>query len=176
MKSRLLCTALSLIGVGAAMSAANAAEARLSLSLPEIQGSRVKRPYVAVWLEKAGSGDFAANIAVWYDMRKPNNIGATKWLPDLRAWWRASGSQASFPIDGVSGATRPAGEHLIDLGAAPAMKQLPAGNYDLVVEVAREHGGHDLLRLPMQWPPQTATTRAGSGTTELGTVGLMLKP
>lgn len=176
MKTRLICSALSLIGLGTAMPAAHASDAKLSLTLPEIQGSRIKRPYVAVWLEKAGSGDFAGNIAVWYDMNKPNNIGATKWLPDLRSWWRASGSQASFPIDGVSGATRPAGEHQIDLGASAALKQLPAGEYELVVEVAREHGGHDLVRLPMQWPPKTTATRTTSGKEELGAVSLMIRP
>lgn len=175
MKTRLACSALSLLGLGAAAPAWSAS-AQLTLNIPEIQGTRIKRPYVAVWLEKTDSHDFAGNISVWYDMRKPNNIGATKWAPDLRSWWKASGSTASFPIDGVSGATRPPGEHTLNLGDAAAVKQLAAGNYDVVVEVAREHGGHELVRLPMQWPPKAALTKSASGKEELGKVTLDLKP
>lgn len=175
MKKRLFTSVLSLIGLGAALPAWSA-DAQLEINLPAVQGARVKRPYVAVWLEKAASHDFAGNIAVWYDMAKPNNIGATKWLPDLRSWWRISGSQAAFPIDGVSGATRPAGEHTINLGTSPALKKLAAGEYEVVVEVAREHGGHDLVRLPLQWPPRSAKTTEATGSQELGLVRLTTKP
>lgn len=179
MKTRLLTSVLTsvtaLLGVGMALPA-QAVEAQLDITLPAIQGAKVRRPYVAVWLEKAASHDFAGNIAVWYDMKKPNNIGATKWLPDLRSWWKASGSQASFPIDGVSGATRPAGEHSINLGAAEAVKKLAPGDYEVVVEVAREHGGHELLRLPLQWPPKSASKAEASGTAEVGLVRLSTRP
>lgn len=175
MKKRLLISALSLIGFG--FSAQTwAADAQLTINLPTIEGAKVRRPYVAVWIEKAATHEFAGNIAVWYDMKKPNNIGATKWLPDLRSWWRASGSQATFPIDGVSGATRPAGEHVLNIGGADALKKLPAGEYEILVEVTREHGGHDLVRLPMQWPPRAASKANASGSQELGQVTLMTKP
>lgn len=176
MNKRLLSsTALSLLGLGAALPAWSA-DAQLELTLPQIDGARARRPYVAVWVEKAGSRDFAGNIAVWYDMSKPNNVGATKWLPDLRSWWRAYGSQASFPIDGVSGATRPAGTHAINVGAAAAVKKLAPGDYEVVVEVSREHGGRDLVRLPMQWPPRAAAQAEAAGTQELGKVRLSTKP
>lgn len=175
MQTRLWSSVLSLLGLGAAMPAWSA-EAQLDISLPTIQGARVKRPYVAVWLEKATSREFAGNLAVWYDMSKPNNVGAVKWLPDLRSWWRASGSQASFPIDGVSGATRPPGDHQINLGATEAVRKLPAGNYEVVVEVAREHGGHELLRLPLAWPPRAPATAEAAGTQEVGAVRLTSKP
>ena len=175
MKTRLLTSLLSLLGLGL-VAPAQSAEARLDITLPVIEGAKVRRPYVAVWLEKAASRDFAGNIAVWYDMKKPNNVGATKWLPDLRSWWKASGSQASFPIDGVSGATRPAGEHAIDLGASEAVKKLAPGEYEVVVEVAREHGGREVLRLPLQWPPRSAAKSEAAGTTEVGLVRLTSKP
>ena len=175
MKKRLLSSILSVIGLGLSVSAWSA-EAQLSINLPSIQGARVKRPYVAVWLEKASTHEFAGNVAVWYDMTKPNNIGATKWLPDLRTWWRISGSQATFPIDGVSGATRPAGEQVINLGASSAVKSLPAGEYEVAVEVAREHGGYDLVRVPLQWPPRAAKTTEATGTQEVGLIRLTTKP
>ncbi|GAA5166936.1 DUF2271 domain-containing protein [Viridibacterium curvum] len=175
MKTHLWSAILPVLGLGSALPA-QAAEAQLDITLPDIQGARVKRPYVAVWLEKAGSREFAGNIAVWYDMRKPNNVGATKWLPDMRSWWKVSGSTASFPIDGVSGATRPAGDHQINLAASEALKKLVPGSYEVVVEVAREHGGHELLRLPMQWPPRSATKAEAKGDEEIGLVRLSTKP
>lgn len=175
MKKRILISALSLVGLGFGAQAW-AADAQLTINLPTIEGAKVRRPYVAVWVEKAATHEFAGNIAVWYDMKKPNNIGATKWLPDLRSWWRASGSQASFPIDGVSGATRPAGEHVLNIGGAEALKKLPAGDYEILVEVAREHGGHDLVRLPLQWPPRAAGKAQAAGGEELGQVILTTKP
>jgi len=175
MKTRVLTSVLSLITLGLS-SHVWAAEAQLTINLPSIEGARVKRPYVAVWLEKAGSHDFAGNVAVWYDMKKPNNVGATKWLPDLRSWWRVSGADATFPIDGVSGATRPAGEHVLNIGTAEAVKKLAPGSYDVVVEVAREHGGHELLRLPLQWPPKSAAKAEATGKEEVGLVSLGSKP
>lgn len=172
MKKRFWSSMLSVIGLGLALPAWSA-DAQLDITLPAMQGSRIKRPYVAVWLEKAANHEFAGNIAVWYDTAR--SVGS-KWLPDLRAWWRAVGSQSSLPIDGVSGATRPAGEHTINLGNSAAMKKLPAGNYEVVVEVSREHGGYDLVRLPLQWPPRAAQQAEATGTQELGRVRLASKP
>jgi hypothetical protein len=100
MKKRLLISALSMIGLGFGAQVW-AADAQLTINLATIEGAKVRRPYVAVWIEKAGSHEFAGNIAVWYDMRKPNNIGATKWLPDLRSWWRASGLWGHPPCRGA---------------------------------------------------------------------------
>ena len=172
MQKRLFASLLSVLGLGLALPAWSA-DAQLEINLPTVQGSRVKRPYVAVWLEKAGSRQFAGNIALWYDTARP--VGA-KWLPDLRSWWRAIGSQSSLPIDGVSGATRPAGQHTINLGNAAAMKKLPAGDYEVVVEVSREHGGYDLVRVPLQWPPRAPQTTEAKGAEELGLVRLTAKP
>lgn len=175
MKKPILASLVSLLGLGLAAPAWSA-DAQLEINLPTIQGTRIKRPYVAIWLEKANSRDFAGNVAVWYDMNKPNNAGASKWLPDLRSWWRISGSQAAFPIDGVSGATRPAGQHIVNLAASDALKKLPAGDYEVVVEVAREHGGHELVRLPLQWPPRAPSVTDANGSAEIGLVRLSTKP
>jgi hypothetical protein len=174
MKIRHWSSVLSIMGCGLCSQACGA-EAQLIVNLPSVQGARVKRPYVAVWIEKAATHDFVGNIAVWYDTDKPNNRGA-KWLPDLRTWWRAIGSQAVLPIDGVSGATRPAGDQAINLGSSLAFQKLPAGNYDVVVEATREHGGYDLVRLGLQWPPRSVNKAEASGSQELGPVKLTVKP
>lgn len=171
MQKRLFASLLSVLGLGLAMPAWSA-DAQLEINLPTIEGARVKRPYVAVWLEKTGSRQFAGNIALWYDQRS----FATKWLPDLRSWWRAIGSQSNLPIDGVSGATRPAGQHTISLGNSATMKNLPAGKYDVVVEVTREHGGYDLVRVPLEWPPRAPQSAEAKGSQEVGLVRLTAKP
>ena len=57
----------------------------------------------------------------------------------------------------------------------PELKKLPAGNYTLVVEAAREVGGRELLRVPFEWKGKPSTGSA-RGKTELGAVALAAKP
>ena len=56
-------------------------------------------------------------------------------------------------------------------GSRP-LANLPAGNYKLRVEAAREVGGRELVTLPFQWPPRAATSASAEGKSELGTVRL----
>ncbi|MNT18412.1 hypothetical protein D3C72_1536150 [compost metagenome] len=95
----------------------------------------------------------------------------------MRQWWRKAGRDLQMPADGISGATRAPGEHGVSFsdGKAPLGK-LPAGNYQLVVEAAREVGGRELLRVPFTWPPQSAQTARAKGEHELGGVTVELKP
>lgn len=153
-----------------------AADVQLRLQIPQLEGARVLRPYVAIWLEKSTDHSFAGNLAIWYDQTKRNNAG-TKWLKDMREWWRQAGAQTTLPMDGVSGATRAPGEHVLSLGGSEAFAKLAPGAYEVVVEVAREHGGHDLLRLPLQWAAATAPQQAkAQGSQEVGAVTLTVKP
>ena len=128
-----------------------------------------------MWIERSNQS-VAANLAVWFDLKQKNNDG-TKWLKDLRQWWRRSGRELAMPVDGLSGATRAAGEHQVTWSSDKSpLQALPAGEYQLVVEAAREVGGRELLRLPFQWPPKAPTTAKVSGEHELGGVTLNLKP
>ena len=103
--------------------------------------------------------------------------GGARWLNESRQWWSDAGSKATFPIDGVSGASRAAGDHeLIFSDGKSPLGKLPAGNYQLVVEVSREHGGLEAVSIPFSWPAKTAQTLTASGKTELGAVALTLKP
>lgn len=172
MKHRLSLVAAGLAATG---SAAWAAEVQLKLELPRINVAEYHKPYVAVWLEKPGSPQAAAQFAVWYDQKKPNN-GGTKWLRDMRQWWRAGGRALSMPADGVSGATRAPGEHALSLGSALAAAQLPAGAYEVVVEVGREGGGREVRRLPLTWPVKAASEAKVQGDDEIGALQLVAKP
>lgn len=152
-----------------------AADLNVKVEIPRLTVAEYHRPYVALWLERTDQR-FAANLAVWYDLQAKNNEG-TKWLKDIRQWWRKSGRALQMPADGLSGATRAPGEHALNLANAKApLDQLPAGEYQLVVEAAREVGGRELVRVPFSWPPKAPQTLKAQGSSELGGVTLDLKP
>jgi hypothetical protein len=153
----------------------HAAELALKVEIPRLPVAEYHRPYTAMWVERADHA-FAANLAVWYDLKKKDNEG-TKWLKDMRQWWRKSGRELQMPVDGLSGATRAPGEHALVFDAGKsALGTLPAGDYALVVEAAREGGGREVLRLPFQWPPTAAQHASAQGGNELGSVTLNLQP
>ena len=180
-----------------------AAGISVDIEIPQLDVAEYHRPYVAAWIEREDN-TVAANLAVWYQQErakprpqnreaKPGEAGAgsgkdpgngageggesgTKWLPDLRQWWRRSGRSLSVPVDGVTGATRPVGTHTLQFDDTSALKDLAPGNYRLVVEAAREVGGRELLRLPFAWPIAAAATSEAKGKTELGRIGLRLVP
>lgn len=148
------------------------AELTLTVGIPRIDVSEYHRPYVAVWVEDADQK--VTNLAVWYAV---SDREGTKWLADLRQWWRRSGREQSLPIDGVTGATRPAGQHILkfDTRSGP-LAQLAPGEYSLSVEAAREVGGREVVRIPFSWPVTAAATHTAQGRSELGAVSLVLTP
>jgi hypothetical protein len=152
-----------------------AAELSLKVEIPRLPVAEYHRPYVAVWLERAGDQNTAAQLAVWYDLKKKDN-GGTKWLKDMRQWWRKGGRELIVPADGVSGATRAPGEAVISLSNHKALAALPAGEYQVVVEASRENGGREVLRLPLSWPIKSAQAHKAQGDGELGLVQLAAKP
>ena len=149
------------------------AELKIDVEIPRLQVAEYHRPYVALWLEQPDKSH-VANLAVWYDLKLKDNEGE-KWLKDMREWWRRSGRSLQMPVDGVSSATRAVGIHRLTFDSSQGpLKDLPAGEYRLVVEAAREVGGRELLRLPFNWPPQKAEKQQAQGASELGTVTLEL--
>jgi hypothetical protein len=164
------------VGLSGAMAApALAADISLNVEIPRLTVAEYHRPYVAIWLERPDN-TVAANLAVWYDVNLRNNEG-TKWLKDLRQWWRRTGRELSMPADGLTSATRAPGQHSVEFaGSTKPLSDLPPGEYQLVVEAAREVGGRELLRVPVQWPPREAVSLTAKGEHELGTISVSLKP
>ncbi|MGV3728518.1 DUF2271 domain-containing protein [Hydrogenophaga sp.] len=151
-----------------------AADLALKVEIPRLAVAEYHRPYVAIWIEKPDQS-FAGNLAVWYDIKMRNNEG-TKWLKDMRAWWRKSGRDLTMPVDGISGATRAPGEHTVQFADATALGKLAPGEYQLVLEAAREVGGREQVKVPFVWPPKAATTTQARGEHELGAVSVTVKP
>ncbi|MBV2209078.1 MAG: DUF2271 domain-containing protein [Thermomonas sp.] len=162
---------LTLALSGLALAPAHAADLKLNVEIPRINAAEYHRPYVAIWVEGA-DGKAAANLAVWYQDKDTKEGHGTKWLPDLRQWWRKSGRTLKVPVDGITGPTRPVGKHAISFDEKhPALAKLPAGHYTLVVETVREVGGRELLKIPFDWKGKPSSGSA-QGKTELGTVTL----
>lgn len=155
-----------------------AAELEVSVEIPRLQVAAYHRPYAALWIERADQ-TLATDLAVWYMLKNSakGEQGDT-WLKDLRTWWRKSGRNQKLPIDGVSGATRPPGVHKLSFrGASAPMSGLQPGSYQLVVEVAREAGGRELVRVPFEWPAGGAAgPHRVSGSHEVGEVLVTVKP
>ncbi|TCV95667.1 hypothetical protein EC912_10210 [Luteibacter rhizovicinus] len=151
------------------------ADMNLTVEIPTLKVAEYHRPYVAVWIEREDH-TVAANLAVWYDVKKADGEG-TKWLKDMRQWWRRSGREQTMPIDGVSGATRPAGQHQLSFSdGKPPLGTLAPGHYELVVEAAREVGGREMQRIPFDWPSAKPTHLTAQGKDELGLISLDLNP
>jgi hypothetical protein len=82
-----------------------------------------------------------------------------------------------LPVDGISGATRPAGTHVLRFDdKTGALAKLPPGNYTLVVEAVREVGGRELQKIPFTWPAKAPQKLKAQGEHELGAIGLELAP
>lgn len=146
-------------------------EFAVEIEIPRIAVAEYHRPYVAGWVENA-QGQTVSQLLVWYDTRKRDN-GGKKWLADMRTWWRKGGRTFAVPADGVSGATRAPGRATLTIPAANSpLARLPAGQYNFVVEAAREGGGREVVRAPFAWRPGGTFNATATGTGELGAVRL----
>lgn len=196
------------ISLGTALGAvialpAQSADLTVKLELPGIATGVYVKPYVAMFLEK-DDDTFVRSLSLWHQInsrhggqRREGAPQGDRYLSTLRDWWRASGTTSQMPIDGVSGATRGIGTHeVVFTQGKPPLGELPAGKYQLVVEVAREIKGQrggpgeprvgggmgaskdalEEVRIAFDWPVKKDTTLSVRGKTELGAVSLTLKP
>jgi hypothetical protein len=164
---------LTFSALSAAGAPALAADLNVTVEVPRLTVAEYHKPYVAIWVE-APDASAAATLAVWYDAGSKEDKG-TKWLKDMRQWWRKAGRTMTFPADGLSGATRaPGPQKLVFSGAKGPLKDLKPGDYTLVVEAAREVGGHEAVRVPFVWgkPGKPAIAK---GTAEVGAVTVAVK-
>jgi hypothetical protein len=163
-----------LLSLPLASSWAVGADLSVKFELPRLNVAEYHKPYVAIWIERADQ-TVASNLAVLYDLKLKNREGE-KWLKDLRTWWRKAGREATMPIDGVSGATRPPGAHTMKFdGARHGLDKLPAGDYTLVVEASRESGGREVVKLPFNWAGKGKVAASAAGKDELGAVSLQIQ-
>jgi len=117
-------------------------------------GGRIRNPYVAVWIEDTDGG-LVDTLAVWYQERE------RKYLRELTRWMSVDGSDESLAT--VSSATKVAGTYSLswDLTDAAGVT-VPAGEYVVCVEAAREHGPYDLVIGPVTVGTDAATVDLGA--------------
>jgi thiamine biosynthesis lipoprotein len=116
-------------------------------NIESTDGKRVRRPFVAVWVEDAAKMP-VRNLAIWYN--KP------RWLPDLKSWTRANGDEfkkgAEGTLSSTSSATRGPGKYSLSWdGKDDSGKLVKAGIYTVFIEVAREHGSYQVIAKEMKF-------------------------
>ncbi|SIN92594.1 Thiamine biosynthesis lipoprotein ApbE [Singulisphaera sp. GP187] len=112
---------------------------------PEGAPGRYRRPYVAVWIEDK-DGASVRTLILWAQKN-----ARSQWVADLRRWYH--GDQARRLVDGfdlrksLSRATRPPGKYdVVWDGKDDQGRRLPAGDYTVSIEAAREHGTYQSIR------------------------------
>ncbi len=163
---RTLPLALASLAAGAVATPALATDLSVSVTVPRLSVAAYHRPYVAVWIERPDN-TAVRTLAVWYEV---SNVAEGKdWLKDMRTWWRRGGRAMTLPADGISSATKAPGTHTVRVPGA-RLSNLPAGDYVMVVEAARELGGREVVRVPFRWG--APNSGRASGSTELGAVAV----
>jgi thiamine biosynthesis lipoprotein ApbE len=114
-------------------------ELAINLELATIEGMRVHRPFGAVWVVDENKKPLR-QIALWYN--KP------RWLNEMRSWYSAYYSKLSAGgnISSTTSATRSPGKYTLKWdGKDDAGNFVKQGKYTVYIEVAREHGTHQLM-------------------------------
>jgi hypothetical protein len=122
-------------------------ELTVAIELSLIEGYRVHRPYVAVWIENEAH-EPVRTIVLWF--------GKYKYLNELRAWNRVESlrsiSEDTHVMNSVSSATRPPGKYTFRWdGKDDFGKPVKAGKYTVMIEAVREHGSYQLLHQDMDF-------------------------
>jgi thiamine biosynthesis lipoprotein len=142
-------------------------ELLVKVELPRVDNPRYHRPYVAVWIEDKDKYP-VRTVALWF--KNP------RWLNELKGWYGedrvrnlAEGTDISAT---VSSATRAPGTYTLKWdGKDNNGKLVKAGKYTVVIEAAREHGGHTLLHQEIDFNG-TAAQMTLPASEELGAVQL----
>ena len=139
---------------------------QISYQLPKFNDGNYKRPYVSVWLTDQQKKP----------VRQISLIGQqSRWYQELNHWWRRLGRKNPEQIDQMAGATQKPGTYqLLWDGRDQHGAVVPWGQYQLHLEVAREHGGHEHLTLPLNWQADLKPVQQ-QGEAELGLVRLQLQ-
>ena len=157
---------LALVLLSGLVLPATASELEIALQLPKISEGQYHRPYVAVWVEDSSEKSVRL-IEIWRE--KPD------WIKDLRRFWRKTGRADQPLVDARTGATKGPGQYRLrwdgkdDQGVA-----VPNGEYQLVIEAAREHGGRQLVKQKFNWDGTAVAVSVAAGN-EIGQVQLSRK-
>ncbi len=117
------------------------------INRPEAAAGRYRRPYVAVWVEDK-DGNLVRTLNLWVSM---GGAGPFQWMPDLKRWYVADLERKKRDKKDlfftIARPTRPPGKYrVIWDGKDDHKRPLPAGEYTIWIEAAREHGTYQDIR------------------------------
>jgi len=121
-------------------------ELTVDFELNKPEAERYLRPYLAIWAEDK-DGFPVRTLNLWI-LKGEKGL---RWLPDLKRWSKADKMRRlADPTDivpTVSSATRNPGKYSVVWdGLDDQKQQLPAGEYTLYIEAAREKGTYQLMK------------------------------
>ena len=115
-------------------------ELAINIELATIQGMRVHRPYVAVWVVDADKKPLR-QIALWY--------GKPRYLDEMSSWYATyydKFSTGAGNISSTTSATRSPGKYTLKWdGKDDKGNLVKQGTYTIYIEAAREHGTYQLM-------------------------------
>ena len=115
-------------------------ELAINLELTTLEGIRVHRPFVAVWVVDANKKP-VKQIALWYN--KP------RWLNEMSVWYATyydTFASENNSVSSTTSATRSAGKYTLKWdGKDDKGNFVKQGAYTIYIEAAREHGSHQLM-------------------------------
>lgn len=138
-------------------------ELAINFEFNAIQGN-THRPFAAIWVENENK-ESVRNLALWYNK--------TKWVPDLKNWYRINGE--SFKADKANfasstGATRNPGKYTIKWdGKDDKGNYVAQGKYTIIIETSKEHGTDEILRQTLELK-KTAKKTTAEGNVEISNV------
>lgn len=117
------------------------------INRPQSEFARYRRPYVVVWVE-GKDGNLARTVSLWVSM---GSSGPFQWLPDLKRWYAADDERQRRDHKDVfftiARPTRQPGKYRVVWdGKDDDKRPLPAGEYTIWIEAAREHGTYQSIK------------------------------
>lgn len=114
---------------------------RIDLTFAATGGGRINNPFIAVWIEDAG-GALVRTVSLWYSRRD------SKYLQELTRWYTVDDAgRTDDAVDTVSSGSRVPGAYSVSWdGTDHAGATVPAADYFVCIEAAREHGPYELVR------------------------------
>lgn len=139
-------------------------------------GSRYRRPYLAVWLEDADGYPVKTEV-LWVQTEQPG----PRWHRDLSRWYRNDRMRKTVEstdlVDGISGATRGPGDYEAHFdGTDNSGKPLSPGTYTLCLEAARENGTYQIIRERFRWGREPIEKTQLEGNVEIAQAAFEYRP
>ncbi|MDA7951028.1 MAG: DUF2271 domain-containing protein [Pirellulaceae bacterium] len=112
-------------------------EVAIELTLPKIESTFYRRPYVILWVEDSNK-KLVRTILAWGR--------EAKYLKDMPKWWKAINKKRSYYRKKTRATRGPGSYDFVWDGKDDQGNMMPQGTYTFHVEVSREHGGYIKLK------------------------------